>query len=148
MDDLVYVWLIFQLIVSFAMLLLVLPIIFPFTKVKRWVSQLLMVVIYGAFVSLYIESVEMHCDNNRVIGFFDEIGIGLVAWYGLAALLVFIFNIVVSWIKRNHKIIFLDLVLLILFLGTPFYLNALAQNLHIEKGCEKFEPFHYLLWEA
>ena len=148
MDDLVYVWLIFQLIVSFAMLLLVLPIIFPFTKVKRWVSQLLMVVIYGAFVSLYIESVEMHCDNNRVIGFFDEIGIGLVAWYGLAALLVFIFNIVVSWIRRGHKVMVLDLVLLILFLATPFYLNALAQNLHIEKGCEKFEPFHYLLWEA
>jgi len=147
MDELVYIWLFVQLTVSFAMLLLVLPIIFPFTKVKRWVSQLLMVVVYGLFITVYIDNLYKHCDSSRVIGFFDEIGIGFIAWYGVVALLVFIFNIVVSWIKRGHKIIVLDLLLLIVLMATPFYLNYLAESLHLEQGCEKFEPLGYLFWE-
>jgi len=147
MDELVYVWIFLQLIVSLGMLLLVLPIIFPFTTVKRWVSQLLMIVIYVLFVIVYIDNLYVHCDTSRVIGFFDEIGIGFVAWYGVVALLVFIFNIVVSWVKRGYKIIVLDLLLLIVFMTTPFYLNYLAESLHLEQGCEKFEPLEYLFWE-
>ena len=147
MDNLIYIWLFVQLVISFAMLLLVLPIIFPFTKVKRWVSQLLMLVIYVLFITVYIDSLYKHYDTSKVIGFFDEVGVGFVAWYGVVALLVFTFNIVVSWIKRGHKVIVLDLLLLIVFMTTPFYLNYLAESLHLEQGCEKFEPLKYLLWE-
>ena len=128
----------------------ILPIIFLFTSMKRWVSQLFMFVVYLLLLREYTIELYFICDVSNKISAGAGLGIIMFRAYVLAVLAIFILNIIVFYIisvfKKKYSIYFIDAVLLILFVSTPFYVDSVSVNLHYEFGCNQLETLGNILF--
>ena len=134
------------LVMSFIVLILVLPIIFPFSKIKRWVSQLFMFVVYVYLLREYLRELYFLCDVDNKVSAGAAFGIVIFQIFAWVVFATFVFNIFVSFYRRRYKVNYIDIFLLILFVLTPFYIESISVNLHYEFGCKQLEPLGNILF--
>ena len=129
------------LVMSFIVLILVLPIIFPFSKIKRWVSQLFMFVVYVYLLREYLRELYFLCNVDNKVSAGVSFGIGIFQIFVWVVFATFSFNIFVSFYRRRYKVNYIDIFLLILFVLTPFYIESIY-----EFGCKQLEPLGNILF--
>ena len=128
------------------LLILVLPIIFSFLKIKRWVSQLFMFVVYVYLLREYLRELYFLCNVDNKVSAGAAFGIGIFQIFVWVVFATFVFNIFVSFYQRRCKANYIDIFLLILFVLTPFYIESISVNLHYEFGCKQLEPLGNILF--
>jgi hypothetical protein len=135
---------------SMGFLALVLPIILAFTNKARWVSQFFMFVMYLLLLREYTIELYFICDVSNKISAGIGLGIIMFQTYVVTVLAIFILNIIIFYIisfyKKKYTIYFIDMVFLILFILTPFYINSVSVNLHYEGGCSQLETLGRILF--
>lgn len=128
------------LVQSLLMLVLVLPIIFPFSGKRHWISQIFIVVVSIVVAREHLSSLYYMCDVSTSYGAGHGLGHIFFTYYTFILLAVFTFNIVMRFIRSSFKVNFVDFLIIAILTMTTLHVSKLYEHLSGEGGCEKIEP--------
>ena len=125
---------------SFGMLLVVLPIIFPFSGKKNWISQLFIFVVSIFVLREHLSSLYYRCDVSNAYGAGHGLGDIIFAYYTFLLLALFAFNIVMRFVRSSFKVNLVDVLIVIMLTVTTMHVSKLYEHPDWEGGCERIEP--------
>ena len=125
---------------SLAMLVLVLPIIFPFSTKKNWISQLFMLVVSLVLVRKHLSSLYYRCDASNDYAAGHGFGDIIFTYFTFLILATFVFNIVMRFVRSKFKVNFMDVAIVLVLAFTTWQISNLYEHPEWEGRCEKIEP--------
>ena len=127
----------------FTLLIIVVFISFSvaFFDKKRWISQLLMILIMGFLLVTHIGELYYLCDWKDTNNSRGVLGVGLYMYFSLYVVGGLLINIIIGFILNRFKINWIDIFLAIVLIVLTFYINYLYGTASGEFGCSEIEPF-------
>ncbi len=121
--------------------LLSFPIISPFTKINRYFSQVLIIVVSIYLLRAHIEELYYICDTSHDIGIGHMMGSLIFDDFVLFITATYIFNIIISFfnksIKKTTLNVSIDIFILLAFMFVFLYVPTISKKLDHEGGCEQ-----------